>query len=95
MITKKLKLPFTHYKLLKKKIFIKNKKQTHTLKTHSRTSAILPCMLNLTIAIHNGHKYIPLTVSESNIGYKLGEFSFTKTFFSHTKTEKKINYVKK
>ena len=54
-------------------------------KTWSRSSTILPAMVGHTIAVYNGKKHISLSVSEKHVGYKLGEFSHTRTFFDHKK----------
>jgi small subunit ribosomal protein S19 len=53
------------------------------LKTWSRRSTILPEMVGLTFAVHNGKKFIPVFVTENMVGHKLGEFSPTRTFHSH------------
>lgn len=90
----KKQIPFIHYKLLKKTNFIKTKKISDIIKTKSRMSTILPCMTNLTFAIDNGQNYIPIFITEQMLGYKLGEFSITKKFFSHTKLDKKIQHIK-
>ncbi len=54
------------------------------IKTWSRRSTITPEMVGLTIAVHNGQKFIPVFVSENMVGHKLGEFAQTRTFRSHT-----------
>jgi small subunit ribosomal protein S19 len=53
-------------------------------KTWSRRSTIVPEFVGHTIAVHNGKKFIPVYVTESMVGHKLGEFSFTRTFKGHT-----------
>ena len=53
------------------------------IKTWSRRSDILPEMVGLTFAVHNGRKFIPVFVTENMVGHKLGEFSPTRTFYSH------------
>jgi small subunit ribosomal protein S19 len=53
------------------------------IKTWSRRSTIIPEMVGLTFAVHNGRKFIPVFVTEEMVGYKLGEFSPTRTFYSH------------
>jgi small subunit ribosomal protein S19 len=53
------------------------------IKTWSRRSTILPEMVGLTIAVHNGRQHIPVFVSENMVGHKLGEFAPTRTFRSH------------
>ncbi len=54
------------------------------IKTWSRRSTIVPDMVGLTFAVHNGKKFIPVFVTENMVGHKLGEFSPTRTFFSHS-----------
>ncbi len=54
------------------------------LKTWSRRSTILPEFVGHTVAVHNGKKFIPVYITESMVGHKLGEFSFTRTFRGHT-----------
>ena len=53
------------------------------IKTWSRRSVISPDMIGLTIAVHNGNKFIPVYVTENMVGHKLGEFSPTRTFRGH------------
>jgi len=65
------------------------------LKTWSRRSMIIPEMVGLTIAVHNGRKFIPVFVTENMVGHKLGEFSPTRTFKGHTsKTAKQLKVGK-
>ena len=54
------------------------------IKTWSRSSMIIPDMVGLTIAVHNGNKFIPVYVTENMVGHKLGEFSPTRTFKGHS-----------
>ena len=54
------------------------------IKTWSRRSTILPEFVGLTFAVHNGKKFIPVYVTENMVGHKLGEFSPTRTFYSHS-----------
>jgi small subunit ribosomal protein S19 len=58
------------------------------IKTWSRRSTILPDMVGLTFAVHNGRKFIPVFVSENMVGHKLGEFSPTRTFHGHAADKK-------
>ena len=53
------------------------------LKTWSRRSTIFPEMVGLTIAVHNGRKFLPVFVTENMVGHKLGEFAVTRTFKGH------------
>ena len=58
------------------------------IKTWSRRSMILPEMVGLTFAVHNGKKFIPVFVTENMVGHKLGEFSPTRTYFGHAADKK-------
>nr|BBN51401.1 30S ribosomal protein S19 [Halimeda borneensis] len=57
--------------------------------TWSRASVILPIMIGHTIAVHNGQQHIPIYITEQMVGHKLGEFSPTRSFRGHKKTDKK------
>jgi small subunit ribosomal protein S19 len=54
------------------------------VKTWSRRSTVIPDMVGLTFAVHNGKKFIPVFISENMVGHKLGEFSPTRTFHAHS-----------
>ena len=58
------------------------------IKTWSRRSMIVPDMVGLTLAVHNGRQHVPLLVSENMVGHKLGEFSLTRTFKGHSSDRK-------
>lgn len=64
-------------------------KDKKVVKTWSRRSTIIPDMVGLTFAVHNGRKFIPVYVTENMVGHKLGEFSPTRTFHGHTPADKK------
>ena len=77
--------PFIDEKLLKKISALESQKEKRqVIKTWSRRSTIIPEMVGLTIAVHNGRKFIPVFISENMVGHKLGEFSPTRTFKGHT-----------
>lgn len=57
--------------------------------TYSRRSTVIPSMVGLTFAIHNGRKFIPVFITEQMVGHKLGEFSMTRTFHGHSGERKK------
>lgn len=59
------------------------------IKTWSRRSTILPEMIGLTFAVHNGRKFVPVYVNENMIGHKMGEFAITRTFHGHAEKKKK------
>jgi len=73
--------PFVDHHLLKKVETAGSSKKP--IKTWSRRSMILPEMVGLTIAIHNGKAHIPVLVNENMVGHKLGEFAMTRVFKSH------------
>ena len=63
---------------------------TRVIKTWSRRSTILPEMVGLTIAVHDGRKHVPVYVTESMVGHKLGEFAPTRTFRGHARGDKAV-----
>jgi small subunit ribosomal protein S19 len=70
---------------LKRRVEDMNRKfERKVVKTWSRRSTIVPDFVGHTIAVHNGKKFIPVYVTESMVGHKLGEFAFTRTFKGHT-----------
>ena len=75
--------PFIDLHLLKKVEVAAEKNDRRPIKTWSRRSMILPNMVGLTIAVHNGKTFVPVFVTENMVGHKLGEFSPTRTFKGH------------
>jgi small subunit ribosomal protein S19 len=80
--------PFIDHHLLKKVEDAVNANNRKPIKTWSRRSMIIPDMLGLTIAVHNGRLHIPVLVSENMIGHKLGEFAPTRTYKGHVADKK-------
>ncbi len=80
--------PFVDDHLLKKVEQAQESGSRKVIKTWSRRSDILPEMVGLTFAVHNGKKFIPVYVSENMVGHKLGEFSPTRTFYGHASDRK-------
>jgi len=80
--------PFIDDHLLKKVIKAKDTNSRKVIKTWSRRSDIIPDMIGLTFAVHNGKKFIPVFVSENMVGTKLGEYSPTRTFYGHAGSKK-------
>ena len=80
--------PFIDGHLLKKVQTAQQSKNRGLLKTWSRRSTVIPDMVGLTIAVHNGRKFIPVFVTENMVGHKLGEFSLTRTFRGHSGDKK-------
>ena len=80
--------PFVDGYLLKKAETARSSGRKEPIKTWSRRSTILPQFVGLTFAVYNGRKFIPVNVSEEMVGHKLGEFSPTRTFTSHSGDKK-------
>lgn len=80
--------PFIDHHLLEKVLRMKIKKSSKPIKTWSRRSMILPDMIGLSFAVHNGRKHIPVFVTENMVGHKLGEFVSTRTYRGHTNNKK-------
>jgi len=76
--------PFVDDHLLKKVMKARETNDRSVIKTWSRRSTIIPEMVGLTFAVHNGKKFIPVFVTENMVGHKLGEFSPTRTFRMHS-----------
>ena len=80
--------PFVDDKLMRKVSEAQGVRSSQVIKTWSRRSTIIPEMVGLTLAVHNGRKFVPVFVSENMVGHKLGEFSPTRTFFGHAGDKK-------
>lgn len=87
--------PYIDEKLLKKiKEIDRLGDKKRVIKTWSRRSTIFPELVGHTIAVHNGKKFIPIYITESMVGHKLGEFSITRTFRGHGAHTEKSTRVK-
>ena len=80
--------PFVDLHLLKKVEAASAANDRRPIKTWSRRSMILPDMVGLTIAIHNGRQHVPVFVTEDMVGHKLGEFALTRTYKGHAADKK-------
>lgn len=80
--------PFVDDHLMKKVDDMNASGKKQVIKTWSRRSMVVPAMLNHTIAVHNGKKFVPVYVTENMIGHRLGEFAPTRTFRGHTGARK-------
>ncbi|EGJ50526.1 30S ribosomal protein S19 [Desulfocurvibacter africanus] len=80
--------PFIDNHLQKKVEKANETRDRRVIKTWSRRSTIVPEMVGMTFAVHNGRKFIPVFVSENMVGHKLGEFSPTRTYFGHAADKK-------
>jgi small subunit ribosomal protein S19 len=76
--------PFVDKHLMAKVLDTQKNKKKGVIKTWSRRSTILPEMVGVTFAVHNGRKFLPVFVTENMVGHKLGEFAPTRTFTSHS-----------
>jgi len=80
--------PFIDDSLLKKVREASETASKKVIRTWSRRSTILPESIGLTIAVHNGKKFIPVFITENMVGHKLGEFAPTRTFHTHSGARK-------
>ena len=80
--------PFIEDSLHKKVTTAQESQSKRVIKTWSRRSTIIPEMVGLTIAVHNGRKFVPVFITEDMVGHKLGEFSPTRTFYGHAADKK-------
>ncbi len=76
--------PFVDHHLMSKVLAAANTGARKVIKTWARRSMILPEMVGLTIAVHNGKQFVPVLITENLVGHKLGEFSPTRTFKGHS-----------
>ncbi len=76
--------PYIEPKLLKRVNQAQETRSNRVIKTWSRRSTIIPEMVGITLAVHNGKKFVPVFISENMVGHKLGEFSPTRLFFGHS-----------
>ena len=82
-------------KLLKKVEAVNRSGQKAVIKTWSRASTIMPVMIGLTIAVHDGRRHVPIFITENMVGHKLGEFASTRTFRGHVTKAERVTQVRK
>jgi len=80
--------PYIELRLMKKVAAAQESRSNRVIRTWSRRSTIIPEMVGITLAVHNGRKFIPVFVTENMVGHKLGEFSPTRTFYGHAGDKK-------
>ncbi len=80
--------PFVDHHLMKKVEAAIESNNKRPIKTWSRRSMIMPEMVGLTIAVHNGRQHVPVLVNENMVGHKLGEFALTRTYRGHAADKK-------
>jgi small subunit ribosomal protein S19 len=76
--------PYADPKLIQKVLKLQQTGQKAVIRTWSRRSTILPEMVGINIAVHDGRRHVPIFVTENMVGHKLGEFAPTRTFRGHT-----------
>ena len=81
--------PYIYYRLERRVLEAQKSGKKQVIKTWSRASMISPDFVNLTIAVHNGNKFIPVYITENMVGHKLGEFAPTRTYRGHAGNKKK------
>ena len=81
--------PFIDASLLKKVMQTQESGDKKPIKTWSRRSVIIPQMIGMTIAVHNGRNHVPVFILDEMVGHKLGEFAPTRTFKGHTASDAK------
>ena len=80
--------PYVEPKLFQKVLMAQEPQSNRVIKTWSRRSMIVPEMVGITMAVHNGRRFIPIFISEDMVGHKLGEFSPTRTYYGHSGDKK-------
>lgn len=76
--------PFVDPKLMKKVVKARRERARGAIRTWARASTIMPDMVGLTFAVHNGRTFVPVLVTENMVGHRLGEFAATRVFRSHS-----------
>jgi small subunit ribosomal protein S19 len=87
--------PYVHPSLDKKVMAMRGAAQKSLIKTWSRASTILPEMIGLNIAVHDGRRHVPVFITENMVGHKLGEFAPTRTFRGHVAKSDRQSKVKR
>lgn len=80
--------PFVDHHLMKKVTEAQAQNSRKPIKTWSRRSMIMPDMVGLTIAVHNGRQHVPVLINENMVGHKLGEFALTRLYRGHSADKK-------
>ncbi|MFN2525617.1 MAG: 30S ribosomal protein S19 [Actinomycetota bacterium] len=86
--------PFVDDHLMVKIVEMNKKNEKRVIKTWSRRSTVIPEMVGHTIAVHDGRKHVPVYITESMVGHKLGEFAPTRAFRTHGSSAEKTTRVK-
>jgi small subunit ribosomal protein S19 len=81
--------PFQHHKLVRKIRELNKNNEKRVVQTWSRATVISPEFVSHTIGVHNGKTHVPIYITEDMVGHKLGEFAPTRTFYGHSKDDKR------
>ena len=87
--------PYVDFKLARKVEAAQRSSSKVIIRTWARASTIMPDMVGLTIAVHDGRRHIPVFVTETMVGHKLGEFAPTRTFRGHTSKSERTTSVRR
>ncbi len=87
--------PFVEEKLMKRVEAVQRANQRAIIRTWSRASTIMPQMVGLTIAVHDGRRHVPVYVTENMVGHRLGEFAMTRTFRGHSGRSERTTQVRR
>ncbi len=87
--------PYADPKLLAKVLKVRQSDEKTIIRTWSRRSTILPEMVSLTIAVHDGRRHVPIFITENMVGHKLGEFALTRTFRGHSGRSAQVSQVRR
>ncbi len=87
--------PYVHPKLMKKVEAVQRSGARTVIRTWSRASMIMPDMIGLTIAVHDGRRHIPIFITENMVGHRLGEFAPTRTFRGHSSRSERTTQVRR
>jgi len=85
--------PYVHPKLAKKVERAVSNNSREVIRTWARSSMIMPDMLGLTIAVHDGRRHVPVFITENMVGHKLGEFAPTRTFRGHASKSERASRI--
>ena len=87
--------PFVDEKLMKKVEAVQRSSQRAVIRTWTRASTIMPQMVGVTIAVHDGRRHVPVFVTENMVGHRLGEFALTRTFRGHGGRSERTTQVRR
>ena len=93
MSRSKKKGPYVHPKLARKVEKAISSNSREVIRTWARASMIMPDMLGLTIAVHDGRRHVPIFITENMVGHKLGEFAPTRTFRGHASKSERASRI--